>query len=122
MLTTLVTVGVLIVAILHLWFCVLEMFLWQKSLGLKIFKIDADFARRSAALAANQGLYNLFLSAGLFWSLLSGDPLEAVHLQLFFLSCVALAGVYAGLTVSIRILFVQALPAIITLGLLAKSL
>lgn len=115
-----INAGVFVIMILHLWFCILEMFLWQKPIGLKTFKLDAEFARRSAPLAANQGLYNAFLSAGLLWSLLSHNPSEAFHLKLFFLGCVVVAGVVGGLTVSYRILMIQALPAIAVLLLLAK--
>lgn len=118
MITLFVNIGILLTAILHLWFCVLEMFLWQKPLGLKIFKLDQEFAKRSAPLATNQGLYNAFLSAGLCWSLFSSDPIQALHLKIFFLSCVVLAGIYGGVTVNTRILFIQALPAGLTLILL----
>lgn len=120
-LTFMANAAVLLIALLHLWFCVLEMFLWQKPPGLKIFKIEAEFAKRSAPLAANQGLYNSFLSAGLLWSLFSGDPSQALHLKIFFLSCVILAGIYGGMTVNTRIFFVQAVPAVITFFLLGLS-
>lgn len=118
MVTNLIGLGVACIAILHVWFCVLEMFLWQKPLGLKLFKLEPSFARLSAPLAANQGLYNLFLSAGLIWSLLSNNAELAMQLKIFFLSCVMLAGIYGGMTVSRRILVIQAFPAIITLTLL----
>ena len=114
----LITFVVSIIAILHLWFCVLEMFLWQKPLGLKIFKLDIATARLSAPLGANQGLYNLFLSAGLLWSLLANDFSFAFQLKIFFLSCVTIAGIYAGITVNHRIFWVQAFPAILVLALL----
>ena len=112
-----INIGVILTAILHFWFFILEAFLWQKKLGLQVFRMDPDFARKSAALAANQGLYNAFLGAGLIWSLLAGNP-EALHLKLFFLSCVVLAGIYGGISVSFRILLIQALPAGLTLILL----
>ena len=115
MIKILANIGVAITAILHLWFCILEIFYWTKPLGLKIFKINPEFARQSASLAANQGVYNGFLSAGLFWGLLSGDSEQSLHVKIFFLICVVIAGVYAGLTVNRKILYVQALPAVITL-------
>ena len=118
MMTLIAEIGVALVAALHFWFCILEMFLWQKPLGLKIFKLDKQFAQRSATLAANQGLYNLFLSAGLVWSLLTNDVTQALQLKIFFLGCVVIAGVFGGITVSKRITLVQALPAAITLLLL----
>lgn len=111
----LINSAICIIAILHIWFCVLEMFLWQKPLGLKIFKLDAESARISARLAANQGLYNLFLSAGLFWSIFTINPFLAYQLKVFFLSCVLIAGIYAGITVNRRIFWVQGLPALLTL-------
>ncbi|MCV2348207.1 DUF1304 domain-containing protein [Paucibacter sp. Y2R2-4] len=98
-----------LVAGLHLYFLVLEMFLWTKPLGRKVFGLTPEFAQASKVLAANQGLYNGFLSAGLFWSLSQGAT--GVPNQLFFLGCVVVAGVYGAATVSRKILFVQALPA-----------
>lgn len=108
---------VILVALLHVWFLILEMFLWKKPLGLKIFRLNREFAQQSAALAANQGLYNGFLSAGLLWSILSDDPSQALHLKFFFLSCVVIAGVFGGISVSYRIFFIQALPALLALVL-----
>jgi putative membrane protein len=116
--TLLSTVLVAIVAALHLWFLVLEMFLWRKPIGLKTFGKSSAFAAESAVLAANQGLYNGFLVAGLVWSLLASDPAQALSLKLFFLGCVSVAGIYGGVTVTKRIFFVQALPALLALGLL----
>lgn len=113
-----VNAGVVICLILHLWFFILEMFLWTSPLGRKVFKIEQDFAQQSAKLAANQGLYNAFLSMGLLWGLCSGNLIESLHIKVFFLSCIVLAGVYAGLTFSKKILYVQAVPAGITLLLL----
>lgn len=121
MIHILANIGVAITAILHLFFFILEFFLWTKPIGLKIFKMNQEFALQSAALAANQGIYNAFLSAGLFWGLLSQDILQSLHVKIFFLSCVVIAGLYAGLSVSRRILFIQALPAIITLILIYLS-
>ncbi len=104
-----------LVAILHVYFLILEMFLWDKPYGLKTFGLTPEFAAASKALAANQGLYNGFLAAGLIWSLFLGASGESV--KIFFLSCVIVAGVYGCITVSRKILFVQALPAVIALGL-----
>jgi putative membrane protein len=98
-----------LVAALHAWFLVLEMFLWTTPLGRRTFGLDAEFAERSKALAANQGLYNGFLVAGLVWGLVA--DLEDV--QLFFLACVVVAGVYGAATVNRRILVVQAVPALL---------
>ena len=118
MINLIINVGVTIIAGLHLWFCILEIFLWTKPLGLKLFKMNKDFAQQSAVLAANQGIYNAFLSAGLLWGLLSGDAKQSFQLKVFFLSCVFIAGVYAGLSVSRKIFFIQALPAAVILFLL----
>jgi putative membrane protein len=109
---------VAIIALEHVWFLVLEMFLWQKPLGLKTFRQTPETARITAVLAANQGLYNGFLAAGLVWSLLVESPTESFRLQTFFLACVTVAGVYGGLTASRSILFLQALPALLGLVVL----
>jgi putative membrane protein len=108
---------VALVALEHLWFLVLEMFLFTRPIGLRTFGLDAEFAARAATLAKNQGLYNGFLAAGLLWSLAAGAPLRA-PLQFFFLGCVAVAGLYGAATVSRAILWVQALPALAGLALL----
>jgi putative membrane protein len=105
---------VALVAVEHLWFLVLEMFLWTKPLGLKTFRQSEEKARASAALAANQGLYNGFLAAGLVWGLLAA-PALAVPIKVFFLTCVVIAGVFGARTVSPRILVVQAVPAAVAL-------
>lgn len=104
------------VALLHAWFLVLEMFLWDKPLGRRVFKTTPEFAAASRTLAANQGLYNGFLAAGLAWGLWLGA--EGLHVKLFFVACVIIAGVFGAATVSRNILFVQALPGIIALALL----
>jgi putative membrane protein len=106
--------GVLValVAALHLYFLVLEMFLWTTPRGRKVFGTTPDFAEASKVLAANQGLYNGFLAAGLVWGLLRGDA----AVQLFFLACVLVAGIYGGATANRKILFVQALPAALALA------
>jgi len=108
-----------IIALLHIYFLVLEMFFWDKPLGRKTFKLTADYAKASKTLAANQGLYNGFLAAGLVWGLLLGSA--GIAIQLFFLSSIVIAGIFAGLTVNRRIFFIQALPAIIALCLLLFS-
>jgi putative membrane protein len=120
MIQIIANIGIILIAILHIWFSVLEIFFWTKPLGLKVFKMSQEFANQSASLAANQGVYNGFLSAGLLWGLLSNDPLQAFHVKIFFLSCVIIAGTYAGLTVNKRIFFIQALPAIIIFILLFR--
>src|SRR5436309_13014801 len=112
-------IAIVIVALLHVWFLVLEMFLWTKPLGLRTFGQSAEDAERTRVLAANQGLYNGFLAAGLFWGARLGAAGRSI--DLFFLACVLIAGVYGGLTASRTILIVQALPALVALGLLLAS-
>lgn len=107
---------ILLVAILHVYFLVLEMFLWDKPLGLKTFRQSREVASASKVLAANMGLYNGFLAAGLLWGLSLGNA--GTQIKLFFLGCVVIAGVFGGLTANRRILFVQALPAALALLLL----
>lgn len=104
------------VALLHLYFLVLEMFFWTKPLGLKVFGQSLDKAKASQVLAANQGLYNGFLAAGLFWGLLHPVAATAIEIQTFFLMCVVVAGVYGAYSVSRKILWVQALPAALGLA------
>jgi len=106
---------VLLVALLHVFFLVLEMFLWTKPTGLRVFALSPDFAKASRVLAANQGLYNGFLAAGLVWGLILGPSGSGV--RAFFLVCVLVAGVFGGITVNKRILAVQALPALVALAL-----
>ncbi|MDH3761705.1 MAG: DUF1304 domain-containing protein [Gammaproteobacteria bacterium] len=105
---------VALVALAHVGFLVLEMFLWDKPLGLKVFRQTAEQAATTRVLAANQGLYNGFLAAGLLWGLM--PSVHASEVKIFFLCCVIIAGVYGAATVSRRILAVQAAPA--ALGLL----
>lgn len=107
---------VALVALEHVWFAILEMVLWTKPIGLKTFGKGEKFAKETAALASNQGLYNLFLVAGLLWSLVAGDPL-ARPLKIFFLGCVVVAGIWGGITVTKRIAMIQATPAAIALAL-----
>jgi putative membrane protein len=109
---------VALVAALHVYFLVLEMFLWTKPLGLKTFRNSPEKARESAVLAANQGLYNGFLAAGLIWGLVQAVPGFAFQIKVFFLLCVIVAGVYGAASVSRRILYVQAAPAALALILL----
>ncbi len=101
-----------LVALLHVGFLTLEMVLWTKPAGRQVFGLDRDFAEQTKALAANQGLYNGFLAAGLVWGLVRDDTATMV----FFLLCVIVAGLYGALTVSRTILLVQALPALLALG------
>jgi putative membrane protein len=109
---------VALVAALHVYFLVLEMFFWTRPLGLKTFRNSIEKATDSAVLAANQGLYNGFLAAGLVWGLVQSTPGFAFQIKTFFLLCVIVAGVYGAVTVSRRILLVQAAPAAIALILL----
>jgi putative membrane protein len=104
-----------LVAALHVYFLVLEMFLWTTPTGQRVFGRTAAEQESSKVLAANQGLYNGFLAAGLVWSLMAGAPI-ASPVRVFFLACVVVAGVYGGLTATRRILLVQALPSAIALG------
>jgi putative membrane protein len=105
--TILANVAVFVVALLHLGFLILEMFYWTKPLGRRTFGLSVEAANSSATLAANQGLYNGFLAAGLLWGVLTGNE----EFQIFFLGCVIVAGLYGGLTVKRSILWVQAAPA-----------
>ncbi|MCC6260185.1 MAG: DUF1304 domain-containing protein [Anaerolineales bacterium] len=100
-------------ALLHLGFLYLEMFLWDKPFGRKTFRMTEEQAKASKTLALNQGLYNGFLAAGLIWGLFAGDAVK-----IFFLSCVIIAGIFGALTVSKRIFYIQALPALVALVLL----
>jgi putative membrane protein len=105
-----------LVALIHAYILVLEMFLWKTPRGRAAFGTDAEFAEKSATLAANQGLYNGFLAAGLVWALVAGGSV-GYQAKIFFLVCVIVAGIYGAVTVSRRILVVQSVPAL--LGLLA---
>lgn len=106
-----------LVAAIHLYIVVLEMLLWQKPLGRKVFRTTPEQAAQTATLAANQGLYNGFLAAGLLWALLAADDLRR-PVATFFLLCVAAAGGFGAATVSRRILFVQTVPAVAALACL----
>ncbi len=100
-----------IVAVLHIGFLVLEMFLWDHPVGRRSFRMTPEYSKESATLAANQGLYNGFLAAGLIWGLVIGDA----AVKIFFLLCVLIAGIYGGLTAKRSILYMQALPALLAL-------
>jgi putative membrane protein len=108
-----------LVALLHVYFLVLEMFLWDKPAGLRAFGHTSEAATASKVLAANQGLYNGFLAAGLVWGLARGA--EGTDLKVFFLTCVLIAGLYGAFTASRKILYVQALPAAVALVLVMLS-
>lgn len=104
-----------LVAVIHFYIVVLEMFLWTKPRGMKVFRTEPEFAAKSATLAANQGLYNGFLAVGLVWGLIAAEPV-GFQFRVFFLLCVAVAGLYGAATVGKRILFVQTVPALLALG------
>ena len=110
---------VAVVGLLHVYFLVLEMFLWDKPAGLRAFGQTLQAATASKVLAANQGLYNGFLAAGLFWGLILGTDGFAV--KVFFLGCILIAGLYGGTTASRKIFFIQAVPAAIGLSLVILS-
>ena len=113
------SIAVGLVALLHLYFLIMEMFLWDKPLGMRVFGLKPDFARATKTLAANQGLYNGFLVAGLVWGLLLGAG--GVQVRLFFLGCVIVAGVFGAFTASRKILFFQAIPGAVALALVLLS-
>ncbi|MEO7726394.1 MAG: DUF1304 domain-containing protein [Burkholderiales bacterium] len=112
-------IAVALVAALHVYFLVLEMMFWDKPLGRRTFGLTPEFAAASKSLAANQGLYNGFLAAGLVWGLLAGNGGQAI--KLFFLCCVIIAGIFGAVTANRKILFVQALPGAIAMGLVLMS-
>ncbi len=107
--TTIAFILTALVALLHAYFLVLEMFLWTKPAGRRAFGTTPEFAEASRVLAANQGLYNGFLAAGLVWGMSLGAA--GLNVRIFFLSCVLVAGIYGAATASRKILFIQALPA-----------
>lgn len=119
MLVLIANAVVLLVALVHVYILVLEMFLWDTPKGHKAFQLTPEFAAESKVLAANQGLYNGFLAAGLFWGLWLGTA--GFGVKLFFLLCVLVAGLYGAATVGRRILFVQAVPAALGLVLLCLA-
>jgi putative membrane protein len=111
--TILAQLLVLLVALIHAYIFVLESVIWTKPYGLKTFRMDAARAETTRTLALNQGLYNLFLAAGLFWALMSGA--ELVPRASFFLLCVAVAGIVGAISVMRTILFIQTVPAALAL-------
>ncbi|MGZ3725443.1 MAG: DUF1304 domain-containing protein [Pseudobdellovibrio sp.] len=106
-----------LVALLHIYFLILEMFLWTKPIGLKAFAMTAEQAEATSVLAGNQGLYNGFLAAGLIWSLFHPDPVFSKQIAIFFLGCVICAALYGWYSVNIKILFIQGTPALVALAL-----
>ncbi|OGA94591.1 MAG: hypothetical protein A3G27_00360 [Betaproteobacteria bacterium RIFCSPLOWO2_12_FULL_66_14] len=117
--STAANIAIGFVALLHAYFLVLEMFLWDKPFGMRTFRLTPEFAAASKGLAANQGLYNGFLVAGLVWGLALGTA--GIDVKVFFLACVIIAGLFGGATVNRNILFVQAVPGIIALALLLAT-
>jgi len=113
---TAATVVVGIVAALHVYFLVLEMFLWDRPYGRRVFGLTPELSKATKSLAANQGLYNGFLAAGLIWGLSLGAA--GTPIAVFFLSCVVIAGVFGAATANVKILWVQAAPAAVALALL----
>lgn len=114
----LTTIAISLVILLHVLFMALEMFLWNTPFGRKTFGLKEEYAKQSASLAANQGLYNGFLAAGLLWGLISTGGFDAL---VFFLSCVIIAGIYGAITAKVSILWLQALPAAIAMFLLISN-
>jgi putative membrane protein len=112
-LNLLANIAIAVVALSHLGFLVLEMFLWDRPVGRRIFAMTPEQSRFSAPLAANQGLYNGFLAAGLVWGVVSGS----IEIKTFFLVCVVVAGIFGGMTAKRSILVMQALPALVALAL-----
>jgi putative membrane protein len=112
-------IAVAVVALLHAYFLVLEMFFWDKPLGRRVFGLTAEFAQASKVLAANQGLYNGFLAAGLVWGLWLGAA--GLPVKVFFLACVIVAGGFGALTANRKILWVQAVPGAAALALVLAA-
>jgi len=108
-----------LIALLHVYFLILEMFLWDKPKGLKAFGQTLESATASKTLAMNQGLYNGFLAAGLIWGLSLGEAGSSI--KIFFLACILIAGIFGGLTAARKILYVQALPAALALALVVPG-
>jgi putative membrane protein len=117
MLNLLANIAIALVALSHIGFLILEMFLWDRPIGRRIFGMTPEQSKFSAPLAANQGLYNGFLAAGLVWGLASGS----FEVKAFFLVCIVIAGVYGGMTAKRSILVMQALPALVALALVYAS-
>jgi putative membrane protein len=119
--STLANIVIAIIALMHAWFLILEMFLWDKPTGRRAFGLSPEFAAQSKVLAANQGLYNGFLAAGLIWGLILGDTPEGTHVKIFFLACIFVAGLYGGFTATRKVLWIQAAPALVALILVGMS-
>lgn len=117
--TTIANISVGFVACLHLYFLILEMFLWDKPYGRKVFGLSPEYATASKSLAANQGLYNGFLVAGLVWGLSLG--VAGSSIKLFFLGCVVVAGVYGAFTANRKILWFQGIPGAVAFALVWLS-
>ena len=117
--STAANILIALIALLHAWFMVLEMFLWDTPFGRRVFKLTPEFSAASRTLAANQGLYNGFLAAGLAWGLALGTA--GLEVKCFFLACVIIAGVFGATTASRAILFVQAIPGIVALSVLLAT-
>lgn len=115
--TILANILIGLVAILHAGFLALEMFFWDHPVGRRMFRMTPELSKASASLAANQGLYNGFLAAGLVWGLITGE----FSIKMFFLVCVLVAGLFGGFTAKRSILYIQALPAAIALAVLYLS-
>ncbi|TYP72017.1 DUF1304 domain-containing protein [Paenibacillus methanolicus] len=113
-----VYIGAGLIGLLHVYILVLEMFMWTTPRGLKAFGLTQEFADASRSLAGNQGLYNGFLAAGLFWGLFYPEPTVSKHILVFFLLCVAVAGLYGSVTAKRSILFVQTVPALAVLAII----
>ena len=109
------------IALLHVYILVLEMFLWTTPRGHKAFGVTPEFAQQTKTLAANQGLYNGFLAAGLIWGQLHPDFMVGIQIQIFFLICIAVAGIYGAFTAKFSILFIQTFPAFLAIGLLGAT-
>jgi putative membrane protein len=120
MLTTFAKIAVAALAALHVYILLLEMFLWTTARGRAAFGLTVEFARSTRALAANQGLYNGFLAAGLVWGLVLG-PTRGRGVEIFFLACIIVAGLYGTATVARKILFIQTIPGAIALMLVLAS-
>ena len=114
-----INIVIALIAILHIYILLLEMFFWDKPMGLRAFGQTKEAAKASKVLAANQGLYNGFLAAGLFWGLSLGS--DGLNINVFFLCCILIAGIFGAATANRKILFIQALPAAIGLTLLYLS-
>jgi putative membrane protein len=121
MLENLVQILILIIAIMHFWFLILEMFLWTRPTGMKVFRNSVEKAELTKVLAANQGLYNGFLVMGLIWSVVHPDTQFGNQLALFFLGCVAIAGIYGGYSLNRRVFYIQAGPALLALILIGLN-